>query len=889
MNHRQTRQLDDSSSTMSTHATVTAISAAPRRFAPLVALLALVLALMPILASAQDGGGRPSAPVVIEPGVRGPSIVLTDAGTDPAVVAADNGIETGFVYRSAANGFSANLTDADVATLREDTNVESISIDRLVTTDAVPNQLARVGADTSATSGAGTGASHPGVGIAIVDSGVGPNNDLNVVGGVDCTGSGGVTTDTNGHGTHVAGIAAARDNGDATTGIAPGAAIYSVKVLIGSSGPVSNIICGLNWIAAHPGGINVVNMSLGFAQGPGAACGSGSAYPLREAICGVRNRGIPVVVAAGNQNGASANTYSPASYPEVISVSAYTDTDGRTGGGGSSCNGADDRIATYSNVNADVMAPGSCITSTAPGGGTAVKSGTSMASPLVAGAVALYGGLGGITVPRTDPRGGVVSGDPTVLYIGDGTVPGGGGTATPPATATPRATATSRPATATPRVSTPTATPRPATATPRPATATPRPATATATPRATATGVTGRPTRPPRTGATATATATRAATATPRASTPTATSLPATATPRASTPTATPLPATATPRASTPTATSLPATATPRPATATARPATVTATPKATATGATGRPTRPPRRTATPTRVAVSAQDVEPTTPAARTRATPTVLPPSDTPVPPTATSVPSEEPTLAPTETPTEVATEEPTLAPTETPTEEPTLAPTETPTEEPTLVPTDIPTEVPTEVVTEEPTVIPTLSPTIAPASVEDTFSTGTARYAVDSDPLTTWYMDVPAPIISEPATEAPVDETGDVLVDGGEGTGDVPTEAPAEIVVEPTTTPEDLALEIDLGYLQTVGSVRVQWTETTYAHDAELQTSLDGETWTTVAYPDIYDAIPGEWEEIQLGIDTQYIRFLFPNAEQLTLVGGLSEVEVLPPPAI
>ncbi len=217
-------------------------SAAQHRLAPLTALLVLVMALMPILASAQGGGGRPSAPVITEPGIRGPSIVLTDAGTDPAAVAADNGIATGFIYRSAVNGFSANLTDAAVATLQQDSNVASISIDRIVSTDAVPNQLRRVGADTSATSGAGTGASRPGVGIAIVDSGVGPNSDLSVVGGVDCTGSGGITTDTNGHGTHVAGIAAAKDNGDATTGIAPGASIFAVKVLIGSTGPLSNVI-----------------------------------------------------------------------------------------------------------------------------------------------------------------------------------------------------------------------------------------------------------------------------------------------------------------------------------------------------------------------------------------------------------------------------------------------------------------------------------------------------------------------------------------------------------------------------------------------------------------------------------------------------------------------
>ncbi len=202
------------------------------------------------------------------------------------------------------------------------------------------------------------------------------------------------------------------------------------------------------------------------------------------------------------------------------------------------------------------------------------------------------------------------------------------------------------------------------------------------------------------------------------------------------------------------------------------------------------------------------------------------------------------------------------------------------------PTEVPTEIATDIPTEVVTQEPMLAPTETPTIAPAIVTDTFSQGTAWYAADGDPLTTWYMDVPAPVISEPAAEAPVDETGDLPVDG---TGGVPAEAPVEVVVEPTAAPEDLALEFDLGYVQTVGGVRVQWTETTYAHDAELQTSLDGETWTTVAYPDTYNAIPGEWEEIQLGIDTQYIRFLFPNVEQLTLVGGLSDVEILPPPAI
>ena len=846
-------------------------------------VLVAIMALGPILTTAQTGG-RPAAPIVTEPGVRGPAIVLTDPGTDPAVVAANNAIQTGFVYRNVANGFSANLTDANVAALQRDVSVQSISIDRIVTADAFPTQISRVGGDTSPRTGIGEGGNHPEVGIAIVDSGVGPNADLNIAGGADCTGSGNIS-DSSDHGTHVAGIAAARDNGDSTIGVAPGARIYSVKVLTGDTGSVSQVICGLDWIAANSSGINVINMSLGLSQGPGPECGWSDTIPLRQAVCDVRDRGIAVVVAAGNLSTNTAN-YSPASYPEVTSVSAYTDTDGRTGGGGGSCFGADDQFATYSNYGADVMAPGSCITSTAPGGGTVVESGSSMAAPLVAGAIGLYGGLAGITRAQSDPVVGVsgARSSELVLYVGDGSVPGraGSATATPTraATATPTraATATStRAATATPtRAATGTPT-RVATASPtRAATTTPtRVATATPTRAATSTA-----TRAPRSTATVTptrsttaiATATRNATATPtRAVTPV---VRPTRPPR---PTATPLTAAragvsqadSTPTAQAPVTRRSRSTATPR----SAQPTEVVA-------ASAGRDAPTVRATVTATVVgssptaALPTETLRPVTATAEPTQAATVTTEATATSEPTATSRPTEQPTELPT------ATFEPTS------TEPPTEVPTEIPTEVPTEVPTEISTETPTEIPTEVPTLVPTETPTIVPVDVTDTSSTGKASLATDGDTLTSWYMDVPAAVAPpEQSPAEPVDASTLAPVDTSDGAGDVPTETSTDIIAGPTVEPEDLALEIDLGGLQTVGGIRWQWAETTYAHGVEIQISDDGETWTTVVWPETFSELPGEWHEAAIGLDARFVRFMFPNSDQLPLVGGLSEVEVLP----
>jgi hypothetical protein len=139
-------------------------------------------------------------------------------------------------------------------------------------------------------------------------------------------------------------------------------------------------------------------MSLTGTNTAASTCSTGDA--LRTAVCAVVGRGIPVVAAAGNQ-GVDAGSTIPAKYPEVIAVAAITDYDGRYGGGASrpaDCgevaggNGADDTLADYSNRGSvvDIAAPGTCILSTTSNGSYGLMSGTSMASPAVAGTLGLY-------------------------------------------------------------------------------------------------------------------------------------------------------------------------------------------------------------------------------------------------------------------------------------------------------------------------------------------------------------------------------------------------------------------------------------------------------------------------------------------------------------------
>ena len=228
----------------------------------------------------------------------------------------------------------------------------------------------------------------------MIDTGIDlAHPDLNAVDGTNCISPGAAAQDDHGHGTHVAGTIGARNNGSGVVGVAPGTQVLAVKVLNSQgSGQWSQIICGIDWVAnnATSRNIKVANMSLG----------GGNTSIMRTAIQNATNRGVTFVVAAGNGNANLSNS-SPANYPEVLTVTAVADSDGQGGGtGGSpSCwsGQPDDQVASFTNYTTSpsshashtIAGPGVCIYSTARGGGYATMSGTSMATPHVAGAVAL--------------------------------------------------------------------------------------------------------------------------------------------------------------------------------------------------------------------------------------------------------------------------------------------------------------------------------------------------------------------------------------------------------------------------------------------------------------------------------------------------------------------
>ncbi len=251
----------------------------------------------------------------------------------------------------------------------------------------------RVDADYNPTK-SGDGSGSVDVDIAIIDTGVGPNDDINMVGGRDCLNQGSLR-DNYGHGTHVAGIAAAKDNGFGVVGVAPGARIWSVKVLDqNGNGSLSSVICGMEWVAEHGDTIDVANMSLGLIVSEyGSGCTSSLTH---RAVCAMTNAGVTVMAAACNA-GIDASTCSPGRYPEVISVSAFAEWDGKPGGlGGCKSTpdgfyGCDDRRASFSNYGAtiDIAAIGVGVYSTLFDNRYGYWSGTSMATPHVTGGAAL--------------------------------------------------------------------------------------------------------------------------------------------------------------------------------------------------------------------------------------------------------------------------------------------------------------------------------------------------------------------------------------------------------------------------------------------------------------------------------------------------------------------
>ncbi|WP_406007413.1 S8 family peptidase [Streptomyces sp. NBC_00637] len=213
------------------------------------------------------------------------------------------------------------------------------------------------------------------VGVAVLDTGVDAGHpDLRVAGNANFSSSPSAD-DFDGHGTHVAGIVQALNNGIGAEGIAPGTRLWNVKVLgDNGSGFFSDLIAGLNWVAqnAKARNIRVANLSLG----------TPTDSPLvHRAVRLATQAGVAVVASAGN-TGTTAPNF-PAAYPEAISVAATTVFDQR---------------AAFSNHGAswvDIAAPGADILSTLPTRATShgedygFLSGTSMAAPFVTGSAAL--------------------------------------------------------------------------------------------------------------------------------------------------------------------------------------------------------------------------------------------------------------------------------------------------------------------------------------------------------------------------------------------------------------------------------------------------------------------------------------------------------------------
>jgi subtilisin family serine protease len=220
--------------------------------------------------------------------------------------------------------------------------------------------------------------------IAVIDTGIDLNyqDELNVTYARNFVPGELTADDGEGHGTHVAGTIAARDNDIGVVGVAPGARLWAIRVLDSQgSGAVSTVISGVDFACQYPGQVQVINLSLGGGISPA----------LNSALRRCVSAGITVVVAAGNST-ENAALSSPANESSVITVAALNDTDGRRGGlGAANKYGSDDRFASFSNFGdvVDVIAPGTSILSTTRGHTYATLSGTSMATPHVSGLAAL--------------------------------------------------------------------------------------------------------------------------------------------------------------------------------------------------------------------------------------------------------------------------------------------------------------------------------------------------------------------------------------------------------------------------------------------------------------------------------------------------------------------
>jgi subtilisin family serine protease len=307
---------------------------------------------------------------------------VRELDSDAALLTASQSLPTG-LKRTILDPAIANNTFIYTAQNVTTTNATLINATSL----APACEMQRI---TPISTDANMSASDFNVDVAVLDTGVSLDHpDLNVY--RDVTFLNGTTTgnDDNGHGSHVAGIAAAKDNDVGIVGVAPGARIWAIKVCDASGEcKITNQMKGIEYAIKHADEIDVLNISIENPNSPA----------LNSIIDEAVKAGITVVVAAGNY-GKDASLTSPANNPNVITVSAIGDSDGVCGAAGpdlvlagDNATVTDDSFAFFSNFGpvVKIAAPGVNILSTYNGTGYAVDSGTSMAAPYVTGAAAIY-------------------------------------------------------------------------------------------------------------------------------------------------------------------------------------------------------------------------------------------------------------------------------------------------------------------------------------------------------------------------------------------------------------------------------------------------------------------------------------------------------------------